>query len=146
LKVIVENDTMNIYIFGNGNISFTDYKIHYEQILNRYLNKVNVSFIVCDFKGVDTLTMEVLKCTSDKVSIYHVSDKPRYLPDKFKTKVSSWKILGSFENDEQRDLEAIKNCTHFIATDFNSDNNRKSGTQKNIELCEKLGKIKLNNE
>lgn len=137
---------MNIYIFGNGNISFTDYKIYYEQILNRYLNNENVSFIVCDFKGVDTLTMEVLKCSSDKVSIYHVSDKPRYLPDKFKTKVSNWKILGGFENDEQRDLEAIKNCTHFIATDFNAGNKRKSGTQKNIELCEKLSKIKLKNE
>lgn len=137
---------MKIYIYGNGNISFSDFKTHYEQIINHYLGKDNVSFCVCDFKGVDTLTMELLKCNSENVSIYHIADKPRYLPDKFKTKVRNWTILGGFETDEQRDLEAIKNCTHFIATDFNSDNNRKSGTQKNIELCEKFGKIKLTNE
>ncbi len=133
---------MNIYIFGNGNISFSDYKIHYEAILNYYLNNKNVHFIVCDFRGVDTLTMEVLKCSTDKVSIYHVGEQPRYLPDKFRTKVSSWKIFGGFTSDAQRDLAAINNCTHFIATDFNTDNKRESGTKKNIELCEKLGKIK----
>ena len=134
---------MNIYVFGNGNISFIDYKTHYEQVLNDYLQKENVNFIVCDFKGVDILTMELLKCSATNVSVYHLADKPRYLPDKFKTKVSSWKIFGGFETDEARDLEAINNCTHFVAIDFNSDNKRKSGTQKNIELCEKLGKIKL---
>ena len=136
---------MNIYIFGNGNISFPDFKTHYEQILNLYLDNEHATFIVCDFKGVDTLTMELLKCSAANVTIYHVADKPRYLPDKFKTKVNSWTIKGGFENDEQRDLQAINACTHFIATDFNSNNKRKSGTLKNIELCEKLNKIKLTN-
>lgn len=134
---------MIIYIFGNGNISFQYFKTHYEKILNHYLDNDGITFIVGDFKGVDTLTMELLKCSSSNVIIYHVADKPRYLPDKFKTKVSSWTIKGGFENDDQRDLEAIKTCTHFIAIDFNSDSKRKSGTQKNIELCEELGKIRL---
>ncbi len=135
---------MNIYIFGNGNISFTDFKTHYEQIINQYLNNDSITFSLCDFKGTDTLTMELLKCSTTNVSIYHIGDKPRYLPDKFKTKVNNWKIIGGFENDEQRDFEAIKNCTHYIATDFNSNSKRKSGTLKNIELCDKSGKIKLN--
>lgn len=137
---------MNIYIFGNGNISFSDFKKNYEEIINLYLNKDDITFSLCDFKGVDTLTMELLKCVTSNVNIYHIADKPRYLPDKFKTKVSGWTVLGGFENDEQRDNEVIKNCTHFIATDFNSDFKRKSGTQKNIELCEKLGKIRLTND
>lgn len=134
---------MKIYVFGNGNISFSDFKMYYEQIMIRYVRDENVSFLVADFRGVDTLTMELLKCDSANVTVYHVGDKPRYLPDKFKTKVNNWIILGEFQNDEERDLEAINQCTHFIAMDFNSDKKRKSGTQKNIEICEKLGKNRL---
>lgn len=134
---------MKIYVFGNGNISFADFKAHYEDLINPYLNRSDVSFHLCDFRGVDVLTMELLKCYSDQVFIYHISEKPRYLPDKYKTKVSNWTIIGGFESDEDRDMEVIKNCTHFIAIDFNSDHKRKSGTQKNIELCEKSGKIKV---
>ncbi|TAE50745.1 MAG: hypothetical protein EAZ44_04895 [Cytophagia bacterium] len=134
---------MKIYVFGNGNISFSDFKMYYEQIMIRYVGNENVSFLVGDFRGVDTLTMEFLKCDSANVTVYHVGDKPRYLPDKFKTKVNNWIILGEFQNDEERDLEAINQCTHFIAMDFNSDKKRKSGTQKNIEICEKLGKNRL---
>lgn len=134
---------INIYLFGNGNISFEDFKFHYEEVINRYLHKEEVTFLLCDFRGTDTLAMELLKCTSANVSVYHIADKPRYLPDKFKTKVGSWKIIGGFENDAQRDMEVINECTHFIAVDFNSDEKRISGTQKNIDLCEKLGKIRL---
>ncbi len=137
---------MNIYVFGNGNISFEDFKFHYEQVMNRYLADENVTFLLCDFRGTDTLAMELLKCISSNVSVYHIGEKPRYLPDKFKTKVGSWKLIGGFENDSQRDMEVINECTHFIAVDFNSDEKRTSGTQKNIELCEKLGKIRLTNE
>lgn len=140
-----KKEIMNIYIFGNGNISFHDFKLHYEQLINRFLEEDTVMFSVCDFKGVDTLTMELLKCNTTNVAVYHIGDQPRYFPDKFKTKVSSWHIVGGFENDEQRDLAVIKNCTHFIAVDFNSDTIRKSGTQKNIERCEQLGKIRLTN-
>jgi hypothetical protein len=134
---------MNIYLFGNGNTSFSDFKKHYENLINLYLNDESVSFALCDFRGVDTLAMEVLKCATAKVTVYHVGDKPRYLPDKFRTKVGDWTMCGGFENDAQRDNEAIQNCTHFIAIDFNSDAKRKSGTQKNIEKCEQLGKVRI---
>jgi hypothetical protein len=137
---------MNIYVFGNGNLSFSDFKIYYEEIISRFMDNENVIFFLCDFRGVDVLTMELLKCNSKNVCIYHIGEKPRYFPDKYKTKVSNWSILGGFENDEQRDKEIIMKCTHFVAFDFNSDNKRKSGTQKNIELCESLGKIRLTNE
>lgn len=137
---------MNIYIFGNGNISFNDFKKYYESVITKYAALENTSFLLCDFKGVDVLAMEVLKCTSPNVSVYHIGERPRYLSDKFKTKVSSWKLIGGFENDEQRDAEAIQNCTHYIAIDFNADANRISGTQKNIDHCEKMNKIKLTAE
>jgi len=134
---------MNVYIFGNGNISYSEFRKYYEEPLLRLLEKEGVQFSMCDFRGVDTLAMELLKCNSANVSIYHIGDKPRYFPDKYKTKVSQWKIIGNFTDDETRDLAVIKNCTHYLAIDFNSDEKRKSGTLRNIELCESLGKIRL---
>ena len=134
---------MKIYIFGNGNISFSDFKRLYEKPLLHYCSLDNVEFLLCDFRGVDTLTMEVLKTETSNVTVFHLGEKPRYLPDKFKTKVNDWRIVGGFVSDEQRDGECINACTHFLAVDFNSDNKRKSGTQKNIERCKELGKIKI---
>jgi hypothetical protein len=45
-----------------------------------------------------------------------------------------------------RDEAAIEACTHFLAHDINSDENRKSGTQRNIERCLELGKERVNSE
>ncbi|MBL3658642.1 hypothetical protein [Fulvivirga sediminis] len=133
---------MIVYIFGNGNIKYSDFEEFYLKLIKRLANE-NVQFIVCDFRGVDTLIMEYLKCETEKVTIIHIGEKLRYLPDKYKTKVSQWKIKGGFEDDKSRDNYAINICTHFIAKDFNSNKNRISGTQKNIELCQSLNKIKI---
>lgn len=133
---------MKIYIFGNGNIKYSDFEELYLKPIKR-LTKENAEFIICDFRGVDTLVMEYLKSESQNVSIIHIGEKPRYLPDKYRTKVSGWKLIGGFEDDKSRDNYAINACTHFIATDFNSDEKRTSGTQRNIELCQSLGKIKI---
>lgn len=135
--------TMKIYIFGNGNIKFDDFEQSYLRPIKRLIKTDNVTFIVCDFRGVDTLVMEYLKSESQNVSVIHIGEKPRYLPDKYRTKVSQWKIIGGFENDKSRDEYAINTCTHFLAVDFNSDGKRKSGTQKNIELCLSLNKTKI---
>lgn len=134
---------MKIYIFGNGNTSFAHFHEHYVRVLEPYLLDERVSFLVGDFRGVDTLAMELLKCVSSRVTVYHVRDRARYLPDTFRTKVGEWTIVGGFKTDEARDLAAIDNCTHYVAVDFNSDAKRKSGTLKNIERCEQRGKIRL---
>lgn len=134
----------SIYIFGNGNISLSDFITEYQQPLLPQINKPDVSFILCDFRGTDTLAMEMLKTTSPNVYIFHIGEKPRYMPDAYKTKVSQWKLKGGFKDDEARDLAAIDMCTHFIAIDHNSNPKRTSGTQKNIERCMSLGKIRIN--
>ncbi len=87
--------------------------------------------------------MEYLKSETSKVTIIHIGDKPRYIPDRYKTKVSQWNIVGGFESDESRDNHAIDTCTHFIATDFNSSDKRVSGTQKNILNCLSKRKTKI---
>lgn len=139
----MKNSNRKIYIFGNGNIRYSDFGKFYIKPLTNYLGKEVVSFLLCDFRGVNTLAMEFLKHETPNVSIFHIGERPRYLPDKYKTKVSSWNIIGGFDDDESRDNAAIKESTHFVAIDFNSNEKRISGTQKNIELCLTLGKIRI---
>lgn len=138
---------MIIYIFGNGNISFEAFAEHYMLPLHTYVGCANcrdgIEYVLGDFRGVDTLMMEYLKNKTSRVQVLHVGKRPRYLPDKYGTFVVDWKIRGDFENDEERDNFAIERCTHFIAADFNSNQTRKSGTQKNIERCLELGKIRI---
>lgn len=135
---------MKIFIFGNGNLSFEDFIKFYHKPLEPLIMDKKNQFIICDFKGTDSLVMELLKTKTPNVTVYHIGEKPRYLPDKYKTKVSQWQIIGGFCSDEERDLQAIKQCSHFLAKDFNSSEKRKSGTQKNIETCLSLNKINLN--
>lgn len=134
---------MKIYIFGNGNIKFSDFEEFYLKPLMKIQIKEVVEFFICDFRGLDTLMMEYLKYQTKNVTILHIGEKPRYIPDKYKTKVSQWKILGKFESDELRDNFGINECTHFIAYDFNSNNKRLSGTKKNIEKCIEVNKIRI---
>ncbi|WP_372364630.1 hypothetical protein [Candidatus Uabimicrobium sp. HlEnr_7] len=134
---------MKLFVFGNGSINFSDYIDFYLHHLNTLNNIRKVEFVVCDFCGVDTLTMEFLKTRSSKVSIYHIAERPRYLPARYRTKVTSWKLIGGFSCDEERDNAAIDACTHFLALDFNSTAQRESGTKKNINRCIVMKKIPL---
>lgn len=135
---------MKIYIFGNGNITFQEFLAFYTKPLEKYLTQKQTTFLLCDFRGLDTLMMEYLKSETGKVIIYHIGEKPRYLPDKYKTKVNAWQWIGGFESDSARDKAAIEECTHFLAMDKNSNEKRKSGTLRNMELCEALNKIRIN--
>ena len=136
-------DIKRIFIFGNGNISFQDFMIWYIEPLKTLVLDKNTSFILCDFRGTDTLLAEFLKTETEKVSIYHIGERPRYKADTFKTKANSWVYRGGFTTDEERDHQAINDCTHFLAVDFNSNEQRKSGTLKNIQRCLELNKGNL---
>jgi hypothetical protein len=126
---------VKVFVFGNGNLSFKDFLEYYEKPITEILKTNSPSFVLCDYKGVDTLTMELLKCETTNVSILHIGTTPRYSPDKYKTKVSQWNFIGGFQSDKERDTAAINMCTHFLAYDFNSNEKRKSGTLTNIENC-----------
>lgn len=133
-----------VYIFGNGNTSFEDFQKYYAVQITQLLEaSTSVQFILCEFRGVDTLSLEYLKTQTKHVTVLHVGSRPRYMPDRYKTYVDAWTIQGGFASDEARDQAAIERCTHFLAIDFNSDEKRKSGTQKNIEKCLELGKNQI---
>lgn len=134
---------MKIFTFGNGNLSLDNFITLYKNPLATLIEDQNPEFLLCDFRGTDTLLMEFLKTATPHVTIYHIGDKPRYTPDSYQTAVSAWKFKGGFTSDKERDHAAIIACTHFLAYDFNSDPNRKSGTQRNIETCLDARKINL---
>lgn len=131
-----------IYVSGNGNVTWENFHQFYIEPLKK-LNLSEYEFIIGDFSGTDTLMMEFLKDKSENVTILHVGKKPRYFANLFKTRAEKWKIVGGFTSDYERDQFGIEHCTHFLATDFNTDEKRKSGTLKNIEKCRSLNKIEI---
>lgn len=135
-----DREIKRVFVFGNGNISFQDFINLYVEPLKTVVGDKNTSFILCDFRGTDTLMAEFLKTVTEKVTVYHIGNSPRYKPDAYKTKVSGWAYRGGFISDEERDHQAIDDCTHFLAVDFNTNEKRKSGTAKNIERCLELNK------
>ena len=131
-----------IYVFGNGNISWDHFHSNYvEPLRNEDLSECE--FLMGDFTGTDTLMMEFLKDKTSKVTLLHIGEKPRYFVNTFNTQATGWKQMGGFKSDQERDQYAITECTHFLGIDFNSDQKRKSGTQKNIEKCFSLGKTRV---
>lgn len=131
-----------IYVSGNGNVSWENFHQFYIEPLKK-LNLFECEFIIGDYSGTDTLMMEFLKDKCENVTILHIGQRPRYFVNKFKTKVINWKFVGGFTSDFERDSYGVEHCSHFLATDFNTDQKRKSGTLKNIEKCLNLGKIKI---
>ena len=132
---------MRLYVFGNGNLSFDGFCEHYVPALEKAL-AAGADFIVCEFRGADTLTLEWLKTRTGRVEVLHVGERPRYLPDRYRTKVGGWTVTVGFADDDERDAAALERCTHVLAHDFNSKPERTSGTAKLLERAMELGRVR----
>jgi len=133
---------MRLYILGNGNVGFDAFTNLYVPELASAVAS-GAGFVVCDFRGTDTLAMEWLKTQTADVEVLHVGERPRYLPDRFRTRVSAWTVTGGFASDAERDEAALQRCTHVLGVDFNSDDKRTSGTAKMLERAEAKGRARL---
>jgi hypothetical protein len=133
---------MRLYVFGNGNLSFAAFCEHYVPSLEQAV-AADARFIVCEFRGADVLTLEWLKTRTGSVEVLHVGEAPRYLPDRYRTKVSAWTVTGGFASDEARDEAALERCTHVLAHDFNSKPERLSGTARILERAAELGRERV---
>jgi hypothetical protein len=127
---------LHIFITGHGNLSVSHFFDHYVPILEAH---ENAHFHLCDFRGCDTLTMEFLKTLSTRVTIYHIGDFPRYKPDVWRTKVSSWTIKGGYTSDQDRDIAALSPCDHILALDLHSTPERLSGVGRNLKEAQQRG-------
>lgn len=137
---------MKLFVCGNGNIPFFTFIEKYINPIEKlYLENDDIEFILCEFRGLDTLMLEYLKTLTPNVTVLHMGYKPRYKPDEFRTYVKKWIFIGGYTSNYQRDMAAIDMCTHFLAYDINSDEHRISGTYKNIRQCLSVGKIQILN-
>ena len=132
-----------LFICGNGNCSLEQWISYYKLGIDTYGFENGQQFILGDFRGVDTLTMEYLKDKTHNVTICHLYNKPRYLPDKFNTYVDEWNIKGGFKSNTERDEYMIRSCTYYLGFDQNSNKKRISGTFKNLQRCSNLGKYRI---
>lgn len=132
-----------IYVFGNGALSFDDFRGLYVPAIESALARVGTSWVVCDFRGVDTLTMEYLKTRTAAVTVVHIGAAPRYLPDRRGTHVQQWTIRGGFADDAARDQAALATATHFLAIDRFSTPARATATVRLIDNAMAVGCVPL---
>jgi hypothetical protein len=128
-----------IYVFGNGALSFDDFRALYVPAIETALERTETSWVVCDFRGVDTLTMEYLKTQTASVTVLHVGAAPRYLPDRRYTQVEKWTIRGGFADDDARDQAALASASHFLAVDRFSRPVRATATARLIDNARAAG-------
>lgn len=130
-----------IYVFGNGRLAFGDFLGLYVPALEAALDSGSATaWALCDFRGVDTLVMEFLKTRTSAVSVFHVGERPRYLPDRHGTLAAQWQLHGGFADDLARDEAALAACTHFLAIDRYSLPTKPTSTATLIEHCRAAGK------
>lgn len=118
------------FISGHGNITFEEWLEYYKPLIDKAL-KENACFIIGDFRGADTLSMEYLKDKTALVTITHCFENPRYKVDVSGLLSNEWKYVGGFMNDTERDAFMTENSDTDIA--WIRAGREKSGTAKNIK-------------
>lgn len=121
------------FIFGHGDITKEEFDLHYIPYINKGIS-LNHTFIVCDYKGADTMAQEYLNFIQyNKVIIYHMFEKPRVQSNIL------WETKGGFISDDERDSKCTLESNYDIA--YLKINREKSGTAKNINRRKRLDDI-----
>lgn len=124
---------MKYFISGHRIVDQDFFDKHYKPFLERILeNDDEAEFVVGDCSGVDTMAQEWLKENrmTEKTTVYHMFESPRNY-------VSSFKTVGGFRSDIERDSAMTKNSDIDVA--FILPGKWTSGTAQNIlrryEVC-----------
>lgn len=126
----IDNDISEVFfISGHRNITESEFEINYIPKINDVLSRYeNATFIMGDYYGVDIMAqnylIDVLGIEPERITVYHMFDKPRNCNIKITNKI------GGFKTDDERD-EAMTNASSFDIA-FVRDNNIITGTSKNI--------------
>lgn len=115
--------------FISGHLSLTqkEFDTYYKPLIDKALS-CNHSFVVGDAKGADTLAQNYLFEKTDRVTVYHMFDEPRYNV--------GFPTVGGYESDEERDVAMTDNSDTDIA--WVRKGREKSGTQKNLDRREEI--------
>ena len=95
------------FISGHLDLSKKEFDEHYKIKIQSAMSNGD-SFIIGDARGADSLAQQVLtEHLYDKVTVYHMLEKPRNNFGNFKTK-------GGFKCDDDRDEQMTKDSTNDI--------------------------------
>lgn len=116
---------MTYFISGHRDITEEDFDLYYKnKIYTIIYMDSDASFVVGDYYGVDFMAQKFIVDLgfTDKLTVFHMFDKPRNLySDEIKT-------VGGFKTDEERDA-----CmTRLSDFDIAYYNHEPSGTSDNI--------------
>ena len=117
------------FISGHGDITEEEFERNYKPVIENAISEMpNCKFVIGDYKGVDIMAqnylMDVLELGPERVTVYHMHDKPRNVNEKIT------QLKGGFDNDEDRD--AAMTAASFEDIAFVRDHTRLSGTSQNI--------------
>ena len=116
------------FISGHRDITYNEYTRLYLPKIIECIDKYDAYFIMGDYEGVDIMAqntlMGVLEYPIDKVTVYHMGDKPRNVHPTIQ------QFVGGFRTDEERDYAMSANSDEDIA--FIRCGRFTSGTAQNI--------------
>lgn len=116
---------MIYFISGHRNITKEDFEKYYIKKIDNIIAKdKDFSFVVGDYYGVDIMAQTYLveAHLADRVTVYHMFDKPRNLAKGIA------RTVGGFKSDEERD-SAMTNNSDF---DILYIDHSPSGTEQNL--------------
>lgn len=126
------------FISGHGNLTFEEWYEHYKPLIDNALQE-NANFVLGNFRGADVLCQEYLKNKTERVTVYHCFDKPRYKVDVIDLPARQWRYIGGFGSDTQRD-EQMTNDSHADIA-WVRLGKEKSGTAKNLHRRKQSTKV-----
>lgn len=102
------------FISGHLDLSQEEFNNYYAEKIYKAI-KENCNFVIGDARGADSYAQKLLSSYMskedsslyDRVTIYHMKEKPRNNFGNFKTK-------GGFNDDEERDSQMTKDSTEDI--------------------------------
>ena len=126
---------MTYFISGHGDLSYEDFQLYYEPIIDRVvMEDSEAQFIVGDYKGVDKFAMDyIFQYYTTPLVIYHMFDTPRNIPEGLSEnpELEGVYFEGGFTSDEERDSAMTRDSDFDIA--FIKDGRWDSGTAQNIK-------------
>ena len=126
---------MIYFISGHGDLSYEDFQLYYEPIIDRVvMEDSEAQFIVGDYKGADKFAMDyIFQYYTTPLVIYHMFDTPRNIPEGLSEnpELEGVYFEGGFTSDEEKDSAMTRDSDFDIA--FIKDGRWDSGTAQNIK-------------
>lgn len=116
---------MKYFISGHRDLTVEEFNsLYVPVILDILQDDPTCEFVVGDYQGVDSMAQGYLASLVDKVTVYHMFDRPRNLIN------PNFKTIGGFTSDEERDAAMTRDSDRDIS--FVRKGRRNSGTAQNI--------------